>query len=319
MGITQSYKRSPNYFDVLVIGGGPAGLTASIYSKRAGLKVAFFERETPGGKVTKTAFVENYPGFKKIEGYNLALQMLSQATELGVEFKYGNVIKINKEHDTFLVYTEDGSTYYSKTVIIATGMKERKIGAIGEDEHFNKGVSYCAICDGAFYKNKDVAVVGGGNSALEESLYLADICSKIYLIHRRDEFRADNLVVQKVEQNSKIQLVLDSVVESINGDSLVDSITIKNVRTNQKSNINVSAVFPFVGFDPMSNLFDESFLKKENGFIKVNENMETEIPGLYSAGDVNKKSFRQISTAISDGTIAALSAKKYIDETNWED
>ncbi len=318
MSLSKGYKQSPNYFDVLIIGGGPAGLTASIYSKRAGLKTAFFERDVPGGKVSRTAFVENYPGFSKIEGYNLSLQMLTQATNLGVEFKYGNVIDIKKDQDTFIITTEDGTNWYSKTAIIATGMQEKKLQIPGEEELFNKGVSYCAICDGAFFKGQPVAVVGGGNSALEESLYLADICSKVYLIHRRDEFRADKVVVNKVKENPKIELVLDTVVESINGKEHVDGITVKNVKSCQTANIYVNGVFPFVGFTPMAEFINESLVAKDNGFIITNANMQTNVPGLFSAGDVNLKSFRQISTAINDGTIAALAAKKYIDEHDWD-
>ncbi len=307
-----------NLYDVLIIGGGPAGLTASIYAKRAGLKVAFFEKDAPGGKVTKTAFVENYPGFKKIEGYNLALSMLNQATEIGVEYKYGNVIKIQKDNNTFIIKTEDGKEHFSKTVIIASGMTNRKSGAIGEDKYFNKGVSYCAICDGAFYKNQDVAIIGGGNSALEEALFLTDIVSKVYIVHRRDEFRADQSVVEHVKRNNKIELVLDSIVKEIKGDDKhVNSILVENAKTQELKSIEVRAVFPFVGFDPVSNFISNDFVISNNGFIIVNDKMETNIPGLFSAGDINNKTYRQISTAISDGTIAALAAKKYIDDNEW--
>ncbi len=318
MSISQGYKQSPNFFDVLIIGGGPAGLTAGLYAKRAGLKTAFFERDVPGGKVARTAFVENYPGFSKIEGYNLSLQMLTQATNIGVEFKYGNVVGIKKDGDIFIITTEDGTSWYSKVAIIATGMKERKLEIPGEEELFNKGVSYCAICDGSFHKDQEVAIVGGGNSALEEALYLSDICSKVYLIHRRDEFRADNLVVNKVKENPKIKLILDTVVESINGKDHVESITLKNVKTNETSKLPVHGVFPFVGFNPMAQFISDELTNKNNGFIVVNDNMETNVPGLFSAGDINSKNFRQISTAISDGTVAALAAKKYIDEHNWD-
>lgn len=318
MAILQSYKQSPNYYDVLIIGGGPAGLTAAIYAKRAGLKTAFFERDVPGGKVSRTAFVENYPGFSKIEGYNLSLQMLSQATTIGVDFKYGNVVGLKKDHDTFIITTEDGTNWYSKVAIIATGMKERKLGVPGEEELFNKGVSYCAICDGTFFKDQEVAVVGGGNSALEEALYLADICSKVHIIHRREEFRADKVVVNKVKENPKIELILDTVVESIDGKDHVNGVTLKNTKTNTVSKLPVQGVFSFIGFVPMAEFIDESLVKKENGFIVVGENMETQVPGLFSAGDINSKHFRQISTAISDGTVAALAAKKYIDANDWE-
>lgn len=305
-------------YDVLIIGGGPAGLTAGIYAKRAGLKTAFFEKDAPGGKVTKTAFVENYPGFKKIEGYNLALSMLAQTTEIGVEYKYGNVIKVQKENNIFIVKTEDGKEHFSKTVIIASGMTNRKSGAVGEDKYFNKGVSYCAICDGAFYKGQDIAVIGGGNSALEEALFLTDIVSKVYLIHRRDEFRADQSVIDHVKNNKKIELVLDSIVKEIKGDDKhLDSIIVENVKTKEVKTIMVRAVFPFVGFDPISSFISSDLVNNNNGFLIANEKMETNIPGLFSAGDINDKIYRQISTAISDGTIAALSAKKYIDDNEW--
>lgn len=317
MRVDSNYINNPNYFDLLIVGGGPAGLAAAVYAKRANLKVAFIEKDTPGGKVVKTGFVENYPGFSSISGPDLAMNFFKQVTELNVKYIYGNVTNISKLDNIFHVTTEDGMIRFSKTVIIASGMTERKIGVPGEKEYYGRGVSYCAICDAAIYKNKPVAVIGGGNTALEESVYLADIVSKVYLIHRRDQFRGDEIAVQKAKANNKVEFILDTVPISFDGDGKkIIGITVKNVKTNQERKIEVSCIFPFVGFLPVTEFISKFDVKDQNGFVKTNNKMETSVPGLFSAGDVNNKDFRQISTAVADGTIAALEAKKYLDENH---
>lgn len=316
MRIDTNYINNPNFFDVLIVGAGPAGLTAAIYGQRANLKTAFFEKDTPGGKVVKTSSVENYPGYKFISGPDLALSFFQQASALGAKFIYGEVIDITKHNDIFHVTTKDQMVRYAKVVIIASGMTERKLLIPGENEYYGKGVSYCAICDAAIYKNKPVAVIGGGNTALEEALYLADITSKVYIIHRRQGFRAEESIINKVKNNPKIELILDSIPISFDGDGKkIVGLTYQNVVNNEKRKINVDCIFPFIGFLPVNNFFEKLEIKNnENGFVDVDKNFLTKITGLYCVGDLVNKDIRQISTAINDGTIAAVHAKKYIDE-----
>lgn len=316
MRIDNTYKNNPNYFDVLIVGAGPAGITAAIYSQRAGLRAGIIEKDAPGGKIVKTSLIENYPGFKSVSGPDLAYGMFQQMNDAGVKYIYGNVVEIKKINGIFHVTSEDGMTKYSKVVIVASGMNEKKIGIPGEKEYYGKGVSYCAICDGPLYKNKPIAIIGGGNSALEEALFLSDLCHEIHLIHRRKEFRADQAVVDKVKANKNIILHLDNIPISFNGDGKkINSITIKDINTNVQKEIQIDCIFPFLGFLPVNNVVSNFNVIDDSGFINVDQNMSTVVEGLYSVGDVNKKQYRQISTAVSDGTIAALAAKKYIDET----
>lgn len=316
MRIDNNHINNPNYFDVLIVGSGPAGLSAAIYSQRANLKTGFYEKETPGGKVVKTSTVENYPGFETVTGPDLALKFFKQATSLGAKFIYGEVTNIAKENDIFHVTSSDNVVRYARVVIIASGMTEKKLGIPGEEQYYGKGVSYCAICDGAIYKNRPVAVIGGGNTAVDEALYLADITSKVYLIHRRDEFRADGMVVDRAKKHPKIELVLSNVPVSFNGDGQkIMSITCESVKDKSQKTINVDCIFPFIGFLPVNNFFSKlNITNKENGFCEVDHNFETSIKGLYVAGDIVNKEIRQISTAVNDGTIAAVMAKKYIND-----
>lgn len=320
MRVDNTYKNNPNFFDVLIIGAGPAGLTAALYAQRANLKTGFLERETPGGKIVKTAFIENYPGFEKIAGYDLALKMLKQTNDTGAKYLYGNVTEVKKVQDIFHVFTEDGMTRYASAVIIASGMIEKKLHIPGEDAYYGRGISYCAICDGPLFKDKPVAVIGGGNSALEESLYLADITSQVYLIHRRDEFRADPSVVDHVKKNPKIKLILSHIPISFNGDNKkITSITVENLKDKTKSDLAIDCAFLFIGFNPVNSFVDKlNIIDKNTGFITVDKNMETKIKGLFCAGDVSSKSIRQISTAVGEATVAALSAKKYIENLSNE-
>lgn len=316
MRIDSNYINNPNFYDVLIVGAGPAGLTAAIYCQRANLKVAFYEKETPGGKVVKTSFVENYPGFSSISGPDLAMNFFKQVSELGVKFIFGEATKISKVDNIFHVTSNDGQVRYAKAVILATGMSEKKLGINGENEYYGKGVSYCAICDASLYKNKPVAVIGGGNTALEESLYLADIVSNVYLIHRRNEFRAEASIVDKVRQNKKINLVLNQIPVEFKGDgNKINSIIIKNVENNNLSKISVDCIFPFIGFLPVNKMVENlGIINQENGFIDVDNKMETSVSGLFCVGDLVNKNIRQISTAVGDGSIAAIEAKKYIEK-----
>ncbi|MGL5591400.1 MAG: thioredoxin-disulfide reductase [Mycoplasmoidaceae bacterium] len=304
-------------YDCLIIGAGPAGLTAAIYAQRAGLNCLIIEKDTPGGKMSKTAIIENYPGFKSIKGFEISLNMLNQAKEAGVTYFYGDVTNISKNNNIFELKILNEESVFGKTVIIATGMKERKVDVPGEEKFYGNGVSYCAICDGVLYRGKEVVVVGGGNSAFEESIYLSELASKVYLIHRTDKFRAEQKIVDKVKSIPKIELITNTILKSINGEKQVTGVTTHNVINKNDRDIKIDGVFIFIGYNPETAFIDEKIVDIKENFIVTNEDMETKTPGLFSIGDVNKKKFRQISTAVSDGTIAALNVKKYI-ENNFE-
>ncbi|HML99718.1 MAG TPA: thioredoxin-disulfide reductase [Bacilli bacterium] len=291
--------------DVTIVGSGPAGITATIYLKRALIDVVLLDKYVPGGKVNFTAEIENYPGFNKITGPDLAGKFFEQVQNFGVEVTYGDVLDIEKKDDEFKVITDDG-TITSKFVIFATGTDERKMNIPGEDEFKGKGVSYCAVCDGSFYKGENVAVVGGGNSALQEALYLSGFVKKVFLIHRRQGFRADELLVKKVKSTGNIELVLDSVTLAVEGEKFVSGIKIKNAITGEEKILPVKAVFPYIGQIPATKGLSKLQVLDEHGYVIVDENMETKVGNLFGAGDVVKKNLRQIVTATNDGAIAAI-------------
>lgn len=294
--------------DVIIVGAGPAGLTSALYTSRAGLDVMILEKAAPGGKVFITDEVENYPGFEKIKGRDLANKMKESSLAFGAKYEYGDVERIEPtDHDTYIVKT-NMAEYETRAVIIATGTINRHLGIEGEEELQGKGVSYCAICDGNFFKDQDVAVVGGGNSALEEALYLADICKSVTLIHRRNQFRAEQYTVDKVLNTDNINVIYDSVVDEIIGDDLVSGLKIHNVKTNEASELNVKAIFIYVGLIPVTNYFENLGITDEANNIEVDHNMRTKMKYIYGAGDVTNKELRQITTAVSDGSIAAQSA-----------
>ncbi len=292
-------------YDLIIVGAGPAGLTAALYASRAGVNTLIIERGAPGGKVFTTHLVENYTGTGKIGGRELASNMHKQAIEYGAIYEYGDVENIIKENGIFKVKT-NVNEYECKKVILATGTENRKLGASGEEEFLGRGVSYCAICDGNFFKGQDVAVVGGGNSALEEALYLADICNSVTIIHRREEFRAESYIVNKVKEKSNIKFELNSQVKEIKGDQKVEKIILEN-KNKEIKEINVSGVFIYVGLIPLTVKFKNFDIFNEYDNVIVNAKMETSVEGLYSAGDINIKDLRQIATAVSDGAIAAQS------------
>lgn len=295
-------------FDVLIIGAGPAGLTAAIYAARNNMKVGIFEGDVPGGAMVVTATVENYPGFKKIDGPTLAYQMFEQATNLGVEYFGFSVQKIIKEDDHFIVVGDE--EIKGKTVVVATGTSHKKLDVPGEDKFTSKGISWCAICDGALYRNKDVAVIGGGNSAIEESIYLANIVNKVYLIHRRNEFRAESGIVDEIRKIPNVELVLDSVVTEFKGEESLQKVSVKNVKTNEVKDIEVNGCFEFIGQIPATDFLKDLNITNQAGYIPVDHNLETNVKGLFACGDVIVKEVRQIVTAVNDGAIAALNAIK---------
>lgn len=297
-------------FDILIVGAGPAGMTAAIYAARNNLKVGIFEGNVPGGQVVVTATVENYPGFKTIDGPDLAYSMFEQVMNLGVEYFAFNVQNIRQENDYFVVSGDE--EVKGKVVLIATGTSQKRLEVPGEDKFVGRGISWCAICDGSFYRGQDVAVVGGGNSALEESIYLANIVKTVYLIHRRQEFRAESHIVDKVKKLPNIKLVLDSVVEEFIGEENLGKIRLRNLVNNTTSEIDVKACFEYVGQIPATDFVKDLKITNDKGYIIVDENFETSIKGMFACGDVIEKSVRQIVTATNDGAIAALNAIKSI-------
>ncbi|QMT98317.1 thioredoxin-disulfide reductase [Mycoplasma tullyi] len=297
-------------FDLVIIGSGPAGITAAIYAKRANINVCVVEGSAPGGKILKTGFIDNYPGFASIKGPDLAVNMFNQLNSLSVPIFYSQVTGLEKQENYFFTYL-DNKTLLSKAVIVATGTLERKLGLENEAKFETKGISYCAICDGPLYKNRDVAVVGGGNAAVEESLYLSGICNKVYLIHRRDEFRADSYAVNKLKEKKNVVFLLSHVVDSYLGDQTLKGIKVKNLKNNQSTDLTVDCLFPYIGAVPNTSFLKSFNVLSEEGYVLVDANQKTCVEGLYAAGDCVHKKIRQISTAISDGTIAALAVNDF--------
>lgn len=309
-------------YDVIILGAGPAGLTAGLYAGRSKLNTLIIEKAIPGGQIATTAFVENYPGsIEEASGMSLSDRMYEQAKEF-CEFKTANVTKVELEDKVKKIYTEDGEVIEAKVVIISTGASHRKLGAKGEDEFANRGVSYCATCDGPFFTGLDIFVVGGGDSALEEALYLTKFAKSVSIIHRRDEFRASQVVVDKVKANDKIKLVLDSVVNEIKGEKDATSIIVENVKTHEISELKSEdngpiGVFIFVGYIPQTDIF-EGIIDLDHGYIKTDDDMKTEIEGVFAVGDTRVKSVRQMVTAAGDGCIAAVVANRYLEGQVWE-
>lgn len=298
-------------YDVIVIGAGPAGMTAAVYASRAGLKTAMLEKMVPGGKLVKTYEIANWPGITEINGADLAFKMFEHSTHFGAEYLYGDVVEI-KEGSVKEIICADGTSYYAKTIIIATGTQERLLNIPGEKEYTGKGVSYCAVCDGSFFKDKIVTVIGGGNSALEESLYLTQFASKVNIVIRRDVFRAEPIIQKQIEENDKIVVIKKHIPKEILGEDKVSSIVLEDVDTHKKTVLDTAAVFPYVGADPCTDFVKKLPILDERGYIVVNADMETAISGIYGAGDVVVKNLRQVVTAASDGAIAAQRAFHFI-------
>ena len=303
-------------YDAVVIGGGPAGLTAMLYLLRSGAKAALVEKIVPGGQLLLTEQLENYPGFvEPVKGYELA-DTIAKQIEPYPHDKYNEEVKKLEHHagkNRLLVGNE---WIESKSIIIASGSKYKMPGLQEEDRFVGKGLSFCALCDGNFYRNLEIAVVGGGNSALEECLYLSRIASKVHLIHRRDKFRAAAIYVDKVVAEPKISIEYDSVITSLQGDNLLEGITIKNVKTNEEKNIPVAGLFVFIGYDPVADFVPETLNKDELGFILTDTEMSTNLPGIFAAGDIRAKLCRQVITAAGDGATAAHSAYTYLESLN---
>lgn len=305
-----------NTFDLIIIGGGPAGFTSAVYAGRAGLKILIIEKETPGGKVSKTYEIENYPPFINIKGIDLSSKMFQQSLQYNNAFIGENVLNIKKLGKWMVVKTNK-NVYKSYAIVIATGTKERKLHVDGEEKYFSKGVSTCAVCDGALFKNQIIAVVGGGWSATEEALYLTRFVKKLYLIHRRQKFRTPDTILDKVKKNDKIELILDTVVEKISGNNeFVTDISLKNIKTSEKTKLKVAAIFPYIGQIPNTAFAKGLEILNKDGFVIINnrETFETNVSGIFAAGDVLVKNLRQIANAVGDGANAGQGAVAYIDK-----
>lgn len=298
-------------FKIAVIGAGTAGLTAAIYSQRAGQSVIVLDGKGYGGQISSTDKVENFPGFKLISGFDFATALYEQATALGAKVKFSAVTAVEKNADGFSVST-DKITYNVDSVIIATGLEKRKLGLENEQKLTGKGVSYCATCDGAFFKDKNVAVVGGGNTALEDALYLSTYCSKVYLIHRRDEYRAEDTYVNEVAAKENITELKSYVPVKLNGENSVESLIVKNVKDNSETTLDVSGVFAAVGQIPSNSLFGSLIRLDESGYIIAGEDCKTDTDGIFAAGDCRTKDVRQLVTAAADGAVSGIAAAKFV-------
>lgn len=299
-------------YDVIIIGAGPAGLTAAIYASRANLKTLVFEAEVNGGKLSKTHQIENYPGIASISGLELAMQLSEHGQQFGAKLMSGSVEKIVNNDGYKTVFLSNGQEYRTKTIIVATGTKERSLDLPRANEFTGRGISYCAVCDGFFYRNKKVIVIGGGNSALEEALYLASLASEVTIIIRRDVFRAEASVVDKVHSNEKIKIITKHVPEQLVIDEdRITGLMIRNVDTGEMQTLECNGIFPYIGADPCTSFLDPSVLDP-NGYIIVDPDMSTSIEGIYAAGDCIVKDLRQVVTACNDGAIAASSISKYL-------
>lgn len=301
-------------YDTIIIGAGPAGMTAALYAARSNLKVALLERGIPGGQMNNTADIENYPGYANISGPELAEKMFEPLENLGVEHLFGLVEKIEDRGDFKEIITED-ECFETKTVIIASGANHRHLGVPGEEDYNSRGVSYCAVCDGAFFRDEDLLVVGGGDSAVEEAIFLTRFAKSVTIVHRRDELRAQKVLQDRAFANEKIRFVWDSVVESIHGDERkVTGVTFKNVKTGEISQAEFGGIFIYVGLDPVSEFAADLGITDEAGWILTDHQMKTSVAGIYAVGDVRQKDLRQITTAVGDGAIASQEAYKYLTE-----
>ena len=302
-------------YDVIIIGAGPAGLTAALYAGRARVRTVLLERGAPGGQLLNTDAIEDYPGFDHITGVELAQRMADQVIKFGVDLETTGVTAIRRQGNKKVVETENGN-YTADFVILTAGGSPKKLGIPGEDEFQGRGVSQCAVCDGAFFKEQEVAVIGGGDAALEEGVFLTRYCKKVYIIHRREEFRAQAILVEAARANEKVELITNTVVTEVSGaDSEVTGITLKDLKTGRTRPLPVTGVFVFIGFLPNTQFFDrhEHVEHDPLGFLITDTSMQTSIPGVYAAGDVRSQLTRQITTAVGDATTAAIDAVKKLE------
>src|SRR5712671_1214006 len=308
------------HYDVIIVGGGPAGLTAALYAGRARVNTVLLERGVPGGQLLNTEAIEDYPGFDRITGAELAQRMADQALKFGVDLETARVTGIERRGDKHVVQTEDGE-YTADFVILTAGGEPKKLGIPGETEFQGRGVSQCAVCDGAFFKEEEVAVVGGGDAALEEGVFLTRYAKKVYVIHRREQFRAQAILVEAARKNPKVELITNTTVTEVKGeDGQVKEITLKDVATGQTRPLKVTGLFVFIGFQPNVQFFDHQEHVEHDplGFLVTDQTMQTSLPGVYAAGDVRSQLTRQITTAVGDATTAAIDAVKKLEARKHE-
>ncbi|PID14115.1 thioredoxin-disulfide reductase [Sporosarcina sp. P34] len=301
-------------YDVIIVGAGPAGMTAAVYTSRGNMSTLMLERGVPGGQMANTEEIENYPGFESILGPDLSTKMFDHAKRFGAEYAYGDVTKIEDGREYKTIYVGE-KQYKARAIILATGAEYRKIGVPGEEELTGRGVSYCAVCDGAFFRNKDIVVIGGGDSAVEEGSYLTRFANKVTIIHRRDTLRAQKIVQERAFANEKIDFIWNSTVKQVNEkDGKIGSLTLVSTEDGSEREMETEGMFVYIGLDPITGPFKDLGILDENGYIETNDIMETKIPGIFAAGDVREKLLRQVVTATGDGSIAAQAAQKYIEE-----
>ncbi|RFU67067.1 thioredoxin-disulfide reductase [Bacillus sp. V59.32b] len=301
-------------YDVIIIGAGPAGMTAAVYTSRANLSTLMLERGVPGGQMANTEEVENYPGFDHILGPELSTKMFDHAKKFGAEYAYGDVKEIidGEEYKTLIAGSKE---YKARSIIISAGAEYKKVGVPGEKELGGRGVSYCAVCDGAFFKQRELVVIGGGDSAVEEGVYLTRFASKVTIVHRRDELRAQKILQDRAFENEKIDFIWNHTIKEINDkDGKVGSVTLVNTINGEEQEFKADGVFIYIGMLPLTKPFENLGITNENGYIVTNEKMETKIPGIFAAGDIREKTLRQIVTATGDGSIAAQAAQHYVEE-----
>ncbi|UOQ85217.1 thioredoxin-disulfide reductase [Gracilibacillus salinarum] len=300
-------------YDVIIAGAGPAGLTAAVYTSRANLDTLMLERGIPGGQMANTEDVENYPGYDHILGPDLSTKMFDHSKKFGAAYAYGDIKEVI-DHGDYKTIIAGSKEYKTKALIITTGAQYKKLGVPGEEELGGRGVSYCAVCDGAFFKEKELIVVGGGDSAVEEGVYLTRFASKVTIVHRRNELRAQKILQDRAFNNDKIDFIWDTIVKSINDkDGKVGSVTLYNKETGEEYDHNIDGAFIYIGMVPLSEPFKSLGITNEEGYIPTNEKMETSVPGVFAAGDIREKELRQIVTATGDGSIAAQAAQSYIE------
>lgn len=300
-------------YDIIIIGAGPSGMTAGIYAKQARKNVLILEKEVYGGQILKADKVKNYPGFNEISGFEFATKLYNQLKDLKPEIKFEEVIEIKNYDEYKEVITKKG-TYKTKSIIIASGAQNRKLGLINEDKLIGKGVSYCAACDGMFFKDKEVAITGGGNSAIDDALYLSNIAKKVYVIYRQKEFRIDSINLSRLKEEENVSFILNSNIVDIDGDEKLENIVLKNNDTNEETTLNIDGLFIAIGHIPVSSMCNNIIDTDEKGYIISKEDCKTNIDGIFASGDIRIKDIRQLTTACSDGTVAALNACKYLNK-----
>lgn len=304
-------------YDIIIIGAGPAGMTAAIYASQARKKILILEKSVYGGQIVSADKVKNYPGFEEISGYEYATKLYEQVKKYNPDFKFEEVIEI-KNSDTFKEVITNKNNYKTKAVIIATGAKNRKLGLPNEDKLIGKGVSYCSTCDGMFFKDKTVAITGGGNNAIDDALYLSDIASKVYVIYRQKDFKIDSINLEKLKEKDNVEFIFNSNITELIGDKKLESIIVKDNENQNEKAIDIDGLFIAIGHIPVSSMCKNLVNTDKLGYIIADENCNTNIEGIFAAGDIRIKPVRQLTTACSDGTVAAINACKYLNKITIE-